>query len=348
MSNLSVETPVPFEDLLKRAGIKVEVMRAAICAMGGNNRIYRVETTSGVFAAKQYFRHVGDQRDRLAAEYAFLSYSSIAAPGLTPRPLASNPESGMALYEFIEGRRFSPGEVNEQLVDAAASFFRALNSHLDADPPRLPIASEACFSIAGHLELIGDRIGRLGKAKAEFDAVPGAVGFLGRLESKWREISAAIRIAAVRSGLALEEPLAPEARCISPSDFGFHNALLEPSGTVRFIDFEYAGWDDPAKTAGDFFAQLAVPVPSKYFEKFVGLISREFSCDEGLATRARLLRPAYQVKWCCIALNVFLPVHMARRSFANPGLDESALKRAQLLKADQILNSIENTDYGLH
>ena len=61
-------------------------------------------------------------------------------------------------------------------------------------------------------------------------------------------------------GLPSERPLDQQDRCLSPSDFGFHNALAQGE-TVRFIDFEYAGWDDPAKTVCDFFHHPGVPVP---------------------------------------------------------------------------------------
>ena len=39
----------------------------------------------------------------------------------------------------------------------------------------------------------------------------------------------------------------------SPSDFGFHNILCE-DGRLNFVDFEYAGIDDLAKSARRFFA----------------------------------------------------------------------------------------------
>jgi hypothetical protein len=67
-----------------------------------------------------------------------------------------------------------------------------------------------------------------------------------------------------------------------------------------------------------------------------------------LTDRAQLLRPAYKIKWCCIALNVFLPVHLARRRFSDPAMDETTVKRAQLGKARQLLNSIDATTYGDH
>ena len=38
----------------------------------------------------------------------------------------------------------------------------------------------------------------------------------------------------------------------SPSDFGFHNTILEDDGDLKFLDFEYFGRDDPAKLMADF------------------------------------------------------------------------------------------------
>ena len=347
--NQPAELRAMVADLLARAaGIDARLAAITPCALGGNNRIYRVETTAGVFAAKQYFRHESDPRDRLAAEYAFLNYASAAAPGTTPRPFARSRELGMALYEFLDGRRFLPGEIGAAQVEAAIRFFRALNAPPMHGAAQLPVASEACFSIADHLALIGGRINRLLEALPQSDLDAEALNFFRRLAEFWQQLSESIRVDSSRANLDVDTPLAPEHRCISPSDFGFHNALAEKDGNIRFLDFEYAGWDDPAKTAGDFFAQLAVPVSTDFFGHFVTQILKDFPDAERLSFRARLLRPAYQIKWCCIALNVFLPVHLARRAFANPSLDEIALKRAQLLKANQILNSIETNTHGLH
>jgi hypothetical protein len=124
--------------------------------------------------------------------------------------------------------------------------------------------------------------------------------------------------------------------------------LAQAGGKPRFLDFEYAGWDDPAKLTGDFFAQLAVPVPADLFDRFVQEVAMPFPRPHEIALRARLLRPVYQIKWCCIALNVFLPVNLARRKFANPALDEKALKQSQLAKAVNLFQSTRVPSHGLH
>ena len=62
----------------------------------------------------------------------------------------------------------------------------------------------------------------------------------------------------------MDHPLDTQESVLSPSDFGFHNALLGPDGKLCFIDFEYAGWDDPAKLICDFFCQPQTPVPQAH------------------------------------------------------------------------------------
>lgn len=346
--NQPAELASPIADLLARAGIETTIEAISPCARGGNNRIYRVDTAAGVFAAKQYFRHDSDTRDRLASEYAFLDYANHAAPGMTPRPFACNSESGLALYEFVQGRPLRPDEIGTTQVEAAIQLFRALNAPVARADAQLPIASEACFSLADHVELIHGRIDCLLETKPRADIDAEALVFFRQLDAFWRRCAEHIRDDAAQANLDFEAALPAEQRCISPSDFGFHNALATTSSALRFLDFEYAGWDDPAKTAGDFFAQLALPVPAEFYRHFVSEITRDFPGAAQLSFRADLLRPAYQIKWCCIALNVFLPVNLARRRFANPSLDETALKRAQLAKGKQLFQSIQMKSHGLH
>ena len=320
--------------LLAAAGVKGGLLAVSVCSQGANNRIHRLSTGGGTFALKEYFRHPDDPRDRLAAETAFLRYAASASPGNVPQLLASDTEAGLALIEFIEGTRLGEGSVVAAHVDAAIAFFRDLNAAGPRASAELPIAAEATFSIAGQLELIDARLEQL-SAVAAVEPETTLARVLKPLVETWVRMSDGIRETAHRERLDEQ----PASRCISPSDFGFHNALAA-GGRLRFVDFEYAGWDDPAKTAGDFFAQLAVPVPVEHFDRFVTECTAVLPDAGAAARRARLLRPAYQVKWCCIALNVFLPVHLARRRFADPDLDEQALKHVQLDKAERLMARI--------
>lgn len=329
--------------LIASAGRTGVVLSVTPCSVGGNNRTYRVATSEGDFAAKQYFRHEGDDRDRLNSEYLFLSHASKVVSGRAPAPVAMDRESGLALYEFIEGSAFASDEVTWDHVRQAAEFLVALNSPESRSKAlNLPIASEACFSIREHLDLIDARLTGLANTGIASEEDRSARTLVNNIAIRWSDLKADVVSKSIAGGLDPAASLGADQRCISPSDFGFHNALRQPDGRIRFLDFEYAGWDDPGKLTGDFFSQLAVPVPGEYFDDFVNLVTKPFVGSEELVLRASLLRRPYRIKWCCIALNVFLPVNLARRKFANPGLDEALLKRQQLVKAHSLFNALES------
>ncbi len=298
---------------------------------GGNNRVFRVAAGSAPVVLKVYFRHPTDPRDRLSADFGFSAFAWQVGARALPRPLACDHAAGMAVYEYIPGRRLAPGTVTAAHVAEAAAFFRQINEHR-ADPRAagLPEAAEARFSIAGHLACVSQRIERLRAIAA--DTPPGraaATLVAERLRPAWERVSAAVRDMA---GPTADRPLAAADRCLSPSDFGFHNALLATDGRLRFIDFEYAGHDDPAKMVCDFFCQPAVSVPRDLWAEFVAGISAGWPDPASFAGRAALLRPVYELKWCCIMLNEFLPAADSRRTFAGAGADGEARRTAQLTK----------------
>ena len=304
---------------------------------GGNNRVYRVETAAGPVLLKEYFQHPADPRDRLAAEYAFTSFTWSHGIRSLPRPLACDRAAGLGLYEFIAGCKLAPGEVTAAHVDEAATFFAAVNLHRD-DPAaaRLPIASEACFSIAEHLACVDRRVARLATIAPESELHREAQKLVAtRLMPAW----AGVRAAVAADGQPLDAPLPIAARVLSPSDFGFHNCLVTSAG-LKFIDFEYAGWDDPAKTVCDFFCQPAVPVPGEHFERFLAAVISATG-DAGIRDRVALLRPVYELKWCCIMLNEFLPVGDDRRSFARADESHDMRRLKQLHKVDAALARLE-------
>ena len=338
------EQSVLITHLLEKAGLSIPPLAVYPLARGGNNKIWRVETVDACYVAKQYFRHPGDTRDRLTAEFEFLRYATELIPGQIPYPVACDTASGMGLYSYMSGVPFSAGQIGESDVETAAVFFAALNpSDRNKRASHLPIASEACFSVAEHLGRITQRIEALQAVLFNDKVLPDAGSFMKQLQKGWFHLEQNILSTARQLGLDIDSPLPYQQRCLSPSDFGFHNALRQTSGNICFLDFEYAGWDDPAKTVGDFFSQLAIPVSEQYFEPFLNQALAGFPDVELLTQRACLLRPAYQIKWCCIALNVFLPVNLARRRFAHPNLDEKALKQIQLRKAIQLFDSIQTT-----
>ena len=305
---------------------------------GGNNKGFVVQTSGEKYLAKVYYNSPADTRDRLGREYAFLSYALNINLNCVPQAIFSNPSEKIGLYEFVEGRKLLSSELTRQHVMEAAHFICELNTDVNKTKgDELPIASEACFSIGEHFSLVDRRIGLLKDLPVDADLDRQALAFVAELDDLWGQIKE--DISASRETVMAE--LAWKDRCISPSDFGFHNALLRSAGDMCFIDFEYAGWDDPAKMIGDFFSQPEVSVSFDYFDDFLNEALSYTPNKERLAVRAQLLLPLFQIKWCCILLNEFLPAAAKRRQFANPVAEIEQRKKLQLEKAQKLFNSIQ-------
>jgi hypothetical protein len=140
---------------------------------------------------------------------------------------------------------------------------------------------------------------------------------------------------ATRRFLKPDRALGFAERCISPSDFGFHNALRRANGTLAFLDFEYAGWADPAKLVCDFLFQVAVPTPPRLHDVFMDQALRPFEDPDAVRERVAVLTPVYRVKWTCILLNEFVRSGRKRREFARGAATD--LRSVQLGKALHML-----------
>jgi hypothetical protein len=287
---------------------------------------------------KWYFESPDDPRDRLRSEWEFATFAWRCGLRNLPEPIACDTQRRIAVFEFLPGRKLAPAEVSGEHVRAAREFLRQLDRHreLPAAAGLLP-ASEACFSIAEHLERVRERVRRLQDAATGPAMTAAAQDFI-----QHALVSAAERVeeSALRQlnakGLSPSAVLPLQERILSPSDFGFHNAFVDRRGQLRFFDFEYAGWDDPAKTVCDFFSQVAIPVPPEHWSDFIAGIMP--ARGGSLAERAELLRPLYLVKWCCIVLNPLLPAGRARRQFSS---GRSSVTETECLeRAKRILKSI--------
>ncbi len=285
-------------------------------AGGRNNQVFRVDTEAAPVVLKRYFTDARDTRDRLGVEWSFISHAWSRGVRVVPEPLACDRTEQAGLYSFIEGRKLTAAELAPAHVDAAIDFVLAVNA-----PPRpaLAPASEACFSLAEHIATVERRVARLAMLDGEVPHVALARRLVAeRLQPAWTTVKDQIVAGAAAVGLAMDATIPADQVCLSPSDFGFHNALIDDAGKLTFLDFEYAGRDDPAKLVSDFFCQPEVPVPLAAHEHFIERLTGGLRLDEASVARCRLLIDAYQIKWTCIILNEFLPLGAARRAFADP------------------------------
>jgi len=298
---------------------------------GGNNRLFRVALADGAAALKCYDR---DGAARLSREFEGLCFLAAAGCGTAPRPMAADPALGAALYEWIDGGPVSRDPDGRRLGDleevlAFLGTLAGLRHAMGAD--RLTHAAEACLSARELVEQVTRRLDALA-------ALPGEPDLHRLLRRGLRPAldRAAARLAGLYAGAGLDPDaeIAPGARTLSPSDFGFHNALRRADGTLLFLDFEYFGWDDPAKLASDFLWHPAFALSEPEQAAWLEGMDTLFGTDPGFAVRLNAQLPLYGLRWCAILLNEFLPARWQRRVFAGTAGDWPAAKARQLARAE--------------
>lgn len=305
------------ETLLARAGRSTTFTLEPLPG-GRNNRTYRVRAVDHASLLKWYFSHPGDDRDRLGTEFDFSGCLWRHGLRQIAQPLAADRSAGLGLYEFLPGRPLSAGDVTLEHHEQAIAFVQRINAlRPEPDVFSLPPAAEACFSLVQHVARVDQRLQQLAAIDPKEPIDWEMAEFIrGRLQPALERQRTALEQWAARDKVDMQRILHSDERCLSPSDFGFHNALLRDDGSLRFVDFEYAGWDDPAKLVGDFFCQIEVPAVARGFHTFLEGVAQMFPEPEAVVQRTRRLFPLYQIKWCCIVLNNFLPPGDARRKFS--------------------------------
>jgi hypothetical protein len=313
---------------------------------GRNSRIYRVTAQPhACYALKTYFQHPCDQRTRLRTEFDSFSFLWQNGVRNIPRPIAASDEHQLALYVWIDGMRIDPQHVSGETIRAAASFLGQLaDLRSRTEYTCFGPASEACFSGLILLANVRHRLELLLSQKGRPELqVFLSERFIPALEtiSKWSRDSA--------GPATFDVELDHDLRILSPSDFGFHNALRNQGGKIFFLDFEYFGWDDPAKTISDFLLHPAMRLTAPLKRQFVTAAIQNLSCPNGFTTRLKALYPLYGLKWCLILLNEFLPEQLLRRRFAGSAKEIQRTQMEQLAKAEeklqQTLSEYEHPSY---
>ncbi len=316
---------------------------------GGNNRLFRLRTASGaLYALKRYLQQPGDPRDRFGVETGAVGFLNDQAVTGVPRLLARDRPSATALYEWIDGQPVhSPGAVE---IDTLLELIRNLKK-VGASPASglQPPASAACFSATALLRQIEQRQHRLQPVLAAEPSLRQFIRtrFTPRL-AQWRQ-RAEHRYA--RLGIDPDTPVPKPHRTLSPSDFGFHNALAARDGRLVFLDFEYFGWDDPVKMGNDLLLHPGMNLaenrtgPDRPAERLLRGLEDIFADSFFFSQRLRILFPLFALCWCLILLNEFIPDRWARRAAAK-GLDVNdvdewqRVKRQQLEKSQRLLSNL--------
>ncbi len=289
---------VPDLGAICRRALGRDVASAEPIGAGGNSRVFRVEldgpdaASPRLVVVKFYRRDAGDRRDRLATEFGSLQFLWQNSVRSIPFPIAIARDRECAIYEYIDGQLAMAGGLASDDIDSAVDFLHLLRQLRSAPGHEaIAAASEARFSLGEIVAGVGERVDRLRRTPAGDGDVEVMRCWIDEtfapLEAEARDWC---RREAARARIEFDEPLDPEARTLSPSDFGFHNAIRRPAGTLAFVDFEYFGWDDPAKTIVDFLLHPGMAAVGEGLKRrFAVAMQTAFADVPALAARARLV-----------------------------------------------------------
>jgi len=317
------------------------VVEVTAATGGSNNRVFSVLTETDRYALKQYPNADDDPRDRLGVEFSSLNFLKDHGVDQIPAAIASDANTGFALYEWIDGAAIKDPSGDD--IDAVLGFAETLYGLAGTkEAQSLPAASEACLSAD---ELARQVDARLRRLTAIADEYPELQGFLAERFSPIQEtLTAKAKQTYDTRGADFSTDLEPAARTLNPSDFGFHNTLRNGDGRLVFLDFEYFGWDDPVKLVSDFLLHPGHVLSGDAGGKFLRGVRKIFTKDSDFEWRLDALYPLYGLRWCMIMLAEFLPERMARRRLAGQHKDPKGARKQQLSKAETHLNTLMATD----
>ena len=299
----------------------------------GNSRIYRILTNSGVvYALKSYPDLCIDPRPRLRNEVR--ACKLLEHLRLTPRSVSYDEELNFALFEWIDGE--VPCTIETSYINQALSFVKKLEELSDGISNDVPEASEACLS---GIQLLSQVRGRIQRFESIDDVV--LQEFIeNTIKPLWAEIHDwFLSKWPVNS---LDDELAQSKQMLSPSDFGFHNSLLRTDGSLRFIDLEYFGRDDPVKLISDFVWHPAMNLKVSHKIEWIEGMFTIFNQDAELPARFCAAWPLYGLRWALIMLNEFHIDGWQKRLHAMPELGHSRkeIQQQQLYKAAEVCRHI--------
>jgi hypothetical protein len=267
----------------------------AVGQMGAGNRhgVFLLACGDRRAVLKVHAPAVRGRRDAFAHEVLMHSFYAAESGQHVPALLAHDEISRGILFDHVKGEAVTT--VGHDDIRQLARFLVESNSLHVLERARqagVPAASDSGASVSDHWSCAVDRLDTLLGSPPTDDLAADMHAFLRS------ELQPAL--------VALKPSAGPAVPvCLSPSDFGFHNVIRRDDASLCFLDFEHAGWDDPAKLVADFILQPEVPLRADLVECFIASLGAAAPFGGDIRTRLHDMLPIQQCKWTMIILNVF-------------------------------------------
>jgi len=242
------------------------------------------------------------------------------------------------VFDWIDGT--TPSAHHGSIQQAIEFATRLRKMHLSG-VELTPLASEACLSIREIFDQVDKRISALknNPHPALTRALEDTISPLRRRLEEWVGDQWSL------DRQTVEVPLSSQT--LSPSDFGFHNAVEKSDGTLCFIDLEYFGRDDPVKLIADFLWHPGMDLSDTQKKFWLEKMFQVFGEDTELTDRFLTSWPVFGLRWALILLNEFREDGWKKRLDASHrnSAKLAGRKEEQLAKALGICEMIKEHDF---
>jgi len=284
-----------FENDLKSLGF--DNLSGTKLNYGKNSLAWKIKAQDCFYFLKYYKSKQEDDRDRIGSEKRFLTLLKYGNITNVPQIIHINEKKKWILLEWIDGEKLIKPTKKDWIM--MIDFINKIQDlRVSKFSNFINDASEACFSIEDHINLIERRLNNLiYKSRKLTDQ---------HLIYNWLTLEVLpslenCKIRCVDISKRKENFQAGIKRILSPSDIGFHN-VLKKEEKLYFHDFEYAGWDDAYKLLADLLIHPDYVVDKEVANFIIDNLKKTLEIDKEDFT-LRLFVVLYRVKWICIIFN---------------------------------------------
>lgn len=314
----------------------ISVKHVETVSGGKNNRGYIVSDGVKRYFLKQYFSD-DSQRFRREVEFSWM-LTTCNVKG-HPKLIASEcvAKHNLAIFEHLKGQL--PQQITSEMITSAAQFIADINA------PNVMDNGHNLLSARGGLACPTDFLEEVHERLDTFQMLIDKAPPMGSAEQHLFDEFATLLVNTVPDVFHAaenrvlqqfgEDMLQHFYRLLSPSDFGFHNSIIDDKGQLSFVDFEYAGWDSAEKLITDFFAQPRFDINLATLPEFISKTVPE-SRRSDVYANCLVLLPMAHLKWALIFLNEFKHTDMQRREFSALCDNEAALTDHLIIRKQQL------------
>jgi hypothetical protein len=297
---------------------------------GTQNRLFRLEMEDGAALLAKFYRQ--DRWPRLEREFSTLTRLEQAGFAHVPRALLRSDTFSYGVYSFEPGSSKGAAELEIRDLHAVAAFAADLH-RVDPRADGVDVASavDASFCLTDQLAVIDRRL-------RAFETFVRGPSVYDEVSDLCQELDLRALITELTAGLAQDErkiALPRRAWRLNTGDFGPQNLLFTHDGALTVVDFEAAGWDDPARLVMGFVAHAASEeLPGAGISTFLAAYADAAGLSASQITRFERVGLLYDIEWIAIYASALTADVAATKQFANANFDlhASAAKTIALLK----------------